>query len=106
VAFLFGVLRIPASVLALEGVLYPRTDRPGTCCNQAFLGLPQFAIALARVKQVGGWVNNPRYIVVPKMVQLVEKLLRDGSVSKTISTASLMSFAVHWDEGCLFRMLQ
>ena len=31
VAFLFGVLRIPVSVLTLEGVL-PRTDRPGTCC--------------------------------------------------------------------------
>ena len=29
-AFLFGVLRIPASVLALAGIS-PRTDRPGTC---------------------------------------------------------------------------
>ena len=44
-AFLFGVLRIPASVLALEGVL-PADGPTWYVLYQGFLGLLQFAIAL------------------------------------------------------------
>jgi len=45
VAFVFGVLRIPASVLALEGVL-PADGPSWYVVYQGFLGLLQFAIAL------------------------------------------------------------
>jgi hypothetical protein len=46
VAFLFGVLRVPASVLALEGVL-PADGPTWYVLYQGLLGLLQFAIALA-----------------------------------------------------------
>jgi hypothetical protein len=46
VAFLFGVLRIPASVLTLEGLL-PADGPTWYVLYQALLGLLQFAIALA-----------------------------------------------------------
>ena len=45
VAFLFGVLRIPASASALKGVL-PADGPTWYVLYQAFLGLVQFAIAL------------------------------------------------------------
>jgi hypothetical protein len=46
VAFLFGVLRVPASVLALEAVL-PADGPTWYVLYQGLLGLLQFAIALA-----------------------------------------------------------
>jgi hypothetical protein len=48
VAFLFGVLRISASVLSLEGVL-PAVGPTWYVLYQALLGLLQFVIALAMV---------------------------------------------------------
>jgi hypothetical protein len=48
VAFLFGVLRIPASVLSLEGVL-PANGPTWYVLYQALLGLLHFVIALAMV---------------------------------------------------------
>jgi len=44
-AFLFGVLRVPASVLTLAGVL-PADGPPWYVVYQGFLGVVQFAIAL------------------------------------------------------------
>ena len=44
-AFLFGVLRVPATVLTLEGVL-PADGPPWYVVYQGFLGVVQFAIAL------------------------------------------------------------
>ena len=56
-AFLFGVLRIPASVLALAGVLL--ADGPTWyVLYQGFLGLVQFAIALSMLvgyRRAGTW---------------------------------------------------
>jgi hypothetical protein len=56
-AFLFGVLRIPATVLTLEGVL--AADGPiWYVLYQALLGLVQFAIALLMVigyRRAGTW---------------------------------------------------
>jgi len=40
VAFLFGVLRVPASVLELPGC-YLRPDRHGTCCFRPCSALPR-----------------------------------------------------------------
>jgi hypothetical protein len=57
VAFLFGVLRIPASVLTLEGVL-PADGPTWYVLYQAFLGLVQFAIALLMLvgyRRAGSW---------------------------------------------------
>ena len=45
VAFLFGVLRIPATVLTLEGV-FPADGPTWYVLYQGFLGVVQFAIAL------------------------------------------------------------
>jgi hypothetical protein len=44
-AFLFGVLRVPATFLALKGVL-PADGPPWYVVYQGFLGVVQFAIAL------------------------------------------------------------
>jgi len=44
-AFLFGVLRVPATFLTLEGVL-PADGPPWYVVYQGFLGVVQFAIAL------------------------------------------------------------
>jgi hypothetical protein len=44
-AFLFGVLRVPATFLTLEGVL-PADGPPWYVVVQGFLGVVQFAIAL------------------------------------------------------------
>jgi len=57
VAFLFGVLRIPASVLVLEGVL-PADGPTWYVLYQGFLGLVQFAIALLMLvgyRRAGTW---------------------------------------------------
>ena len=57
VAFLFGVLRVPASVLALAGVL-PAAGPTWYVLFQALLGLVQFAIGLlmlADYRRVGTW---------------------------------------------------
>ncbi len=57
VAFLFGVLRIPASVLALEGVL-PAEGPSWYLLYQALLGVVQFAIAvfmLIGYRRAGTW---------------------------------------------------
>jgi hypothetical protein len=57
VAFLFGVLRIPASVLTLKGVL-PSDGPPWYVLYQGFLGLVQFAIALLMLvgyRRAGTW---------------------------------------------------
>jgi hypothetical protein len=57
VAFLFGVLRIPAAVLALEGVL-PADGPTWYVLYQGFLGLVQFAIALSMLvgyRRAGTW---------------------------------------------------
>jgi hypothetical protein len=57
VAFLFGVLRIPVSVLTLEGVL-PADEPIWYVLYQAFLGLLQFAIALLMLvgyRRAGTW---------------------------------------------------
>jgi hypothetical protein len=57
VAFLFGVLRIPASVLTLKGVL-PADGPPWYVLYQGFLGLVQFAIALLMLvgyRRAGTW---------------------------------------------------
>jgi len=56
-AFLFGVLRIPASVLALAGVL-PADGPTWYVLYQGFLGLVQFAIALLMLvgyRRAGTW---------------------------------------------------
>jgi hypothetical protein len=56
-AFLFGVLRIPASVLALAGVL-PADGPTWYVLYQGFLGLVQFAIAvlmLVGYRRAGTW---------------------------------------------------
>jgi hypothetical protein len=60
VAFLFGVLRVPASVLALAGVL-PAAGPTWYVLFQAILGLVQFAIGLlmlADYRQVGPWGHS------------------------------------------------
>jgi hypothetical protein len=57
VAFLLGVLRIPASVLTLEGVL-PADGPTWYVLYQGFLGLVQFAIALLMLvgyRRAGTW---------------------------------------------------
>jgi hypothetical protein len=57
VTFLFGVLRIPASVLALEGVL-PADGPTWYVLYRGFLGLLQFAIALLMLvgyRRAGTW---------------------------------------------------
>ena len=57
VAFLFGVLGVPASALELWGVLPTAAPTWYVLC-QAFLGLLQFAIGLAMVagyRRVGVW---------------------------------------------------
>lgn len=57
VAFLFGVLRIPASVLTLKGVL-PADGPTWYVLYQGFLGLVQFAIALFMLvgyRRAGTW---------------------------------------------------
>ena len=57
VAFLFGPLRVVASVLALSGVL-PADGPPWYVLYQATLGLVQFIIALAMLagyRQAGAW---------------------------------------------------
>ena len=57
VAFLFGVLRIPASVLTLEGIL-PADGPTWYVLYQALLGLVQFAIALLMLigyRRAGTW---------------------------------------------------
>jgi hypothetical protein len=60
VAFLLGVLRVPASVLALAGVL-PAAGPTWYVLFQAILGLVQFAIGLlmlADYRQVGPWGHS------------------------------------------------
>jgi hypothetical protein len=60
VAFLFGVLRVPASVLALAGVL-PAAGPPWYLVFQAILGLVQFAIGLlmlADYRRAGPWGHS------------------------------------------------
>ena len=57
VAFLFGPLRVVASVLALSGML-PADGPPWYVLYQATLGLVQFIIALAMLagyRQAGAW---------------------------------------------------
>ena len=57
VAFLFGVLRIPASVLTLKGVL-PADGPTWYGLYQGFLGVVQFAIALLMLvgyRRAGPW---------------------------------------------------
>ena len=57
VAFLFGVLRIPASVLSLAGIL-PAGGPTWYVLYQALLGLMQFAIALLMLigyRRAGTW---------------------------------------------------
>ena len=57
VAFLFGVLRIPASVLTLEGML-PADEPSWYVLYQALLGLVQFAIAMLMLigyRRAGTW---------------------------------------------------
>jgi len=57
VAFLFGVLRIPASVLTRKGVL-PADGPTWYVLYQGFLGLVQFAIALLMLvgyRRAGPW---------------------------------------------------
>ena len=57
VAFLFGVLRVPATELTLEGVL-PADGPSWYVVYQGFLGLVQFAIALLMLtgyRRVGTW---------------------------------------------------
>ena len=57
VAFLFGVLRVPASILALAGVL-PAAGPTWYVLFQALLGLVQFAIGLlmlAGYRRAGPW---------------------------------------------------
>ena len=57
VAFLFGVLRIPASVLTLKGVL-PADGPTWYVLYQGFLGLVQFAIVLLMLvgyRRAGAW---------------------------------------------------
>ena len=56
-AFLFGVLRIPASVLALAGVL-PAAGPTWYVLYQGLLGVVQFAIALLMLvgyRRAGTW---------------------------------------------------
>jgi len=56
-AFLFGMLRLPASVLALAGVL-PADGPTWYVLYQGFLGLVQFAIALLMLvgyRRAGTW---------------------------------------------------
>jgi len=56
-AFLFGVLRIPATFLTLKGVL-PADGPTWYVVYQGFLGLVQFAIALlmlAGYRRAGTW---------------------------------------------------
>ena len=57
VAFLFGVLRVPASVLTLKGML-PADGPTWYVLYQACLGLLQFAIALLMLvgyRRAGAW---------------------------------------------------
>ncbi len=57
VAFLFGVLRIPVSILELKGLL-PGAAPTWYVLYQALLGLLQFAIGLAMVsgyRRAGVW---------------------------------------------------
>ena len=57
IAFLFGVLRVPASVLALEGVL-PADGPSWYVVYQGFLGVVQFVIAvlmLVGYRRGGTW---------------------------------------------------
>lgn len=57
IAFLFGLLRIPATVLTLAGVL-PADGPTWYVVYQGFLGLAQFAIALlmlAGYRRGGTW---------------------------------------------------
>jgi hypothetical protein len=57
VAFLFGVLRVPATVFTLEGVL-PADGPPWYVVYQGFLGVVQFAIALFMLvgyRRAGTW---------------------------------------------------
>ena len=57
IAFLFGVLRVPASILELMGVL-PATGPTWYVVFQAVLGLLQFAIGLlmlAGFRRAGVW---------------------------------------------------
>ena len=57
VAFLFGVLRIPASVLALAGVL-PADGPTWYVLYQGLLGVVQFAIAVSMLvgyRRAGTW---------------------------------------------------
>jgi hypothetical protein len=56
-AFLFGVLRVPATVLVLEGVL-PANGPAWYVTYQGFLGVAQFAIAvlmLVGYRRGGTW---------------------------------------------------
>jgi hypothetical protein len=56
-AFLFGVLRIPASVLALAGVL-PAAGPTWYVLYQGLLGVVQFAIAVSMLvgyRRAGTW---------------------------------------------------
>ena len=58
-AFLAGVLRVPASILEILGVV-PTTDPVWYVVLQAVLGLVQFAIGLAMLKgyrRAGVWGN-------------------------------------------------
>jgi hypothetical protein len=60
-AFLAGVLRVPASALQLYGVL-PATTPPWYILFQGILGLVQLAIGLtllATYRRTGPWGRNP-----------------------------------------------
>lgn len=60
VAFLFGVLRVPASMLALAGLL-PASGPTWYVLFQALLGLVQFAIGLlmlAEYRRTGPWGHS------------------------------------------------
>jgi hypothetical protein len=57
VAFILGVLRVPASLLQLAGLL-PASGPAWYTLLQAFLGLLQFAIGLAMIggyRRAGTW---------------------------------------------------
>jgi hypothetical protein len=68
VAFLFGVLRVPASILEMTGVL-PATGPNWYVFFQAVVGLLQFGIGLAMLasyRRAGVWGSPETTIVRPR----------------------------------------
>jgi hypothetical protein len=77
VAFLFGVLRIPATVLTLEGV-FPVDGPTWYVLYQGFLGVVQFAIALFMLvgyHRAGTWGRFEALRVVSEIAPRVHALL-------------------------------